>query len=78
MIHEFCDKLQIPFEKISSEDFSAFLRILSLSKHAQKPQQHEGKGQAAARPMRASARNVSGSEKPSNLYRWTAFAHSAE
>lgn len=32
MIHEFCDKMQIPFEKISSEDFSAFLRILSLSK----------------------------------------------
>ena len=32
LIHEFCDKLQIPFEKISSEDFSAFLRILSLSK----------------------------------------------
>ena len=25
LIHEFCDKLQIPFEKISSEDFSAFL-----------------------------------------------------
>ena len=21
MIHEFCDKMQIPFEKISSEDF---------------------------------------------------------
>ncbi len=21
LIHEFCDKLQIPFEKISSEDF---------------------------------------------------------
>ena len=32
LIREFCDKLQIPFEKISSEDFSAFLRILSLSK----------------------------------------------
>ena len=32
MIHEFCDKMQIPFEKISSEDFSAFLRILNLSK----------------------------------------------
>ena len=30
MIHEFCDKMQIPFEKISSEDFSAFLRILRV------------------------------------------------
>ena len=29
MIHEFCDKMQIPFEKISSEDLSVFLRILS-------------------------------------------------
>ena len=45
LIHEFCDKLQIPFEKISSEDFSAFLRILSLSKHTQKSQQYEGKDQ---------------------------------
>ncbi len=30
MIHAFCVKMQIPFEKISSEDFSAFLRMLSL------------------------------------------------
>ena len=37
MIHEFCDKMQIPFEKISSEDFSAFLRILSLSKLLKNP-----------------------------------------
>jgi hypothetical protein len=37
LIHEFCDKLQIPFEKISSEDFSAFLRILSLSKQLKSP-----------------------------------------
>ena len=36
MIHVFCDKMQIPFEKISSEDFSAFLRILSLSKMIKK------------------------------------------
>ena len=37
LIHEFCDKLQIPFEKISSEDFSAFLRILSLYKQLKSP-----------------------------------------
>jgi len=43
VIHEFCDRLQIPFEKISSEDFFGFLRILSLSEDAQKSQQHEGK-----------------------------------
>ena len=43
MIHEFCDKLQIPFEKISSEDFSAFLRILSLSKQLKSPNNMRGK-----------------------------------
>lgn len=37
LIHEFCDKLQIPFEKISSKDFSAFLRIQSLSKPLKNP-----------------------------------------
>ena len=41
--HEFCDKLQIPFEKISSEDFSAFLRILSLSKILKNPNNMRGK-----------------------------------
>ena len=48
MIHEFCDKMQIPFEKISSEDFSAFLRILSLSKLLKKPKQYAGKSQVTA------------------------------
>ena len=43
LIHEFCDKLQIPFEKISSEDFSAFLRILSLSKQLKSPNNMRGK-----------------------------------
>ena len=43
LIHEFCDKLQIPFEKISSEDFSAFLRILSLSKLLKNPNNMRGK-----------------------------------
>ena len=43
LIHEFCDKLQIPFEKISSEDFSAFLRILSLSKMLKNPNNMKGK-----------------------------------
>ena len=37
VIHEFCDRMQIPFEKISSEDFSAFLRILSLSRCSKTP-----------------------------------------
>ena len=46
MIHEFCDKLQIPFEKISSEDFSAFLRILSLSKMLRNPNNMRGKAKA--------------------------------
>ena len=43
LIHEFCDKLQIPFEKTSSEDFSAFLRILSLSKMLKNPNNMRGK-----------------------------------
>ena len=43
MIHEFCDKMQIPFEKISSEDFSAFLRILNLSKLLKNPNNMRGK-----------------------------------
>ena len=43
LIHEFCDKLQIPFEKSSSEDFSAFLRILSLSKMLKNPNNMRGK-----------------------------------
>ena len=44
MIHEFCKQMQIPFEKISSEDFSAFLRILSLSKLLKNPNNMRGKG----------------------------------
>ena len=43
LIQEFCDKLQIPFEKISSEDFSAFLRILSLSRILKNPNNMRGK-----------------------------------
>ena len=43
VIHEFCDRMQIPFEKISSEDFSAFLRILSLSKMLKKTNNMRGK-----------------------------------
>lgn len=46
MIHVFCDKLQIPLEKISSEDFSAFLRILSLSKLLKHPNNMRGKVKA--------------------------------
>ena len=46
MIHVFCDKLQIPLEKISSEDFSAFLRILSLSKLLKNPNNMRGKAKA--------------------------------
>ena len=43
LIHEFCNQLQIPFEKISSEDFSAFLRILSLCKLLKNPNNMRGK-----------------------------------
>ena len=46
-IHEFGDRMKIPLEKISSEDFSAFLRILSLSKLFKNPNNMRGK----ARPQ---------------------------
>ena len=35
--------MQIPFEKISSEDFSAFQRILNLSKLLKNPNNMRGK-----------------------------------
>ncbi len=43
MIHEFSDKLQILFEKISAEHFSAFWRILSLPKMIKNPNNMRGK-----------------------------------
>ena len=42
VIHEFCNKMKIPFEKILSEDFSAFLRILILSKLLKNPNNMPG------------------------------------
>ena len=47
VIHEFCDQMQIPFDKIASEDFSAFMRILSLSRLLKNPNNMRGK----ARPQ---------------------------
>lgn len=43
IIHEFCASLLIPFHKIRSEDFSAFLRILSLSELLKNPNNMRGK-----------------------------------
>lgn len=43
IVHEFCDSMQIPYEKIPSEDFSAFLRILRLSKLLKNPNNMRGK-----------------------------------
>ena len=37
LIYEFCDQMQIPFDKIASEDFSTFMRILHLSKLLKNP-----------------------------------------
>ena len=39
---------QIPFEKIASEDFSAFMRILSLSKLLKNPNNMRGKARSPA------------------------------
>lgn len=43
VIHQFCDQMQIPFHKIASEDFSAFMRILSLSQLLKNPNNMRGK-----------------------------------
>lgn len=48
VIHEFCDQMQIPFNKIASEDFSAFMRILSLSKLLKNPNNMRGKARPPA------------------------------
>ena len=48
VIHEFCDQMQIPFDKIASEDFSAFMRILSLSKLLKNPNNMRGKSRPQA------------------------------
>ena len=48
VIHEFCDQMQIPFDKIASEDFSAFMRILSLSKLLKNPINMRGKARPQA------------------------------
>ena len=47
VIHEFSDEMQITFDKIASEDCSAFMRILSLSKLLKNPNNMRGK----ARPQ---------------------------
>lgn len=48
VIHEFCDQMQIPFERIVSEDFSAFMRILSLSRLLKNPNNMRGKARPQA------------------------------
>ena len=48
MIHEFCDKMQIPFEKISSEDFSDFSADTEPCPNCLKTQTYAGKSQVAA------------------------------
>lgn len=40
--------MQIPFDKIASEDFSAFMRILSLSKLLKNPNNMRGKARPQA------------------------------
>ena len=63
LIQEFCDKLQIPFEKISSEDFSAFLRILSLSRILKNPNNMRGKP-GYSRTAHPGARNAGNKSHP--------------
>ena len=46
VIREFCDQMQIPFDKIASEDFSAFMRILSLSQLLKNPNNMRGKSKS--------------------------------
>ena len=42
-IQVFCDQMEIPYDKITSEEFTAFLGILGKSKHARKFQSMRGK-----------------------------------
>ena len=49
VISEFCDRMQIPFYKIASDDFSAYLRILSLSKLLKNP--NNMRGEARSQPF---------------------------
>ena len=48
VIHQFCNQMQIPFDKIAPEDFSTFMRILSLSKLLKDPINMRGKSRAKA------------------------------
>ena len=74
MVHEFCDKMQIPFEKISSEDFSAFLRILSLSKLLKNPNNMRGK--AKPQPYYMPKKKSAGSKKAVHYKsEWPQFFH---
>lgn len=42
-IHEFCEQMYIPFDKIAFEDFLAFMRIMSLSKLMKNPNNMRGR-----------------------------------
>lgn len=42
-IQVFCDQMEIPYDKITSEEFTSFLGILGKSKHARKFQSMRGK-----------------------------------
>lgn len=43
-IQVFCEEMAIPYEKLTSEEFSAFMRILGKSKNNKKQQSMRGKG----------------------------------
>lgn len=66
VIHEFCDHMQIPFDKIASENFSAFMRMLSLSKLLN-PQQYEEKKPTAGVPWDDKEEKVQIAEKAAAL-----------
>ena len=44
MIRIFCEKLSIPYDKLTSEEFSVFMRILSKSQLAANPYNMRGRG----------------------------------
>lgn len=43
LIRVFCEQMDIPYEKLTSEEFTVFMRILSKSNHLKNPQNMRGK-----------------------------------
>ena len=50
LLREFCDKMEIPYDKLTPEEFAIFMRILSKSRLLKKPYSLRGKPTPVALP----------------------------